>query len=115
MELLYLHCKANSTVASHAEGVAHQAAAVRGGEGGGDGDYNPNESSTSRTLCLATKRGTLVDFLDEFEAQSAKHAEHQNIVSTEHRAQINYDRNVRPRIVKRDIDFSKNGTIKNKR
>ena len=36
-------------------------------------------------------------------------------MSTERRAQVNYDRNVRPLIVKRDIDFSENGSIKNKR
>ena len=93
---------AKPTVASHAEGAAHQAAAVRGGDG--YGDYKPNESSATLPLCLAMKRGTLVDFLDEFEAQNAKHAEHQNIVSTEYMTQINYDRNVRPRVVKRDID-----------
>ena len=109
----YYTSVAKPTVANHAEGVARLAAAARGGDG--DTDYNPNESNTTRTLCLATKRGTLVDFLDEFECQSAKHAEHRNIVSTERKAQINYDRNVRPLIVKRDIDFSENGTISNKR
>ena len=56
-------------------------------------DYQPTQS-TSRTLCQATKRGTLVDFLDEFEAQSKRHAYHRNIVSVEYRAQIQYHRNV---------------------
>jgi len=98
----------------HAEDVARQAAAARTTVGDiGDGDYK--ESSSSCTLCLATKRGTLVDFLDEFEASSEKHAAHRNLVSTERLAQVRYDQNVRPFIVKNDIDFSENGTIKNKR
>ena len=77
-------------------------------------DYQPTQS-TSRTLCQATKRGTLVNFLDEFEAQSERHAYHRNIVSAEHRAQIYYDRNLRCFVVRRDIDFSENGSIKDKR
>ena len=77
-------------------------------------DYQPTQN-TSRTLCQATKRGTLVDFLDEFEAQSERHAYHRNIVSAEHRAQIQYNRNIRCFVVRRDIDFSENGSIKDKR
>jgi len=77
-------------------------------------DYQPTQS-TSRTLCQATKRGTLVDFLDEFEAQSERHAYHRNIVSAEHRAQIQYNRNVRCFVARRDIDFSENGSVKDKR
>ena len=37
------------------------------------------------------------------------------MVSTERRAQMEYERNVRPLIVKRDIDFSENGSITDKR
>jgi len=77
-------------------------------------DYQPTQN-TSRTLCQATKRGTLVDFLDEFETQSERHASHRNIVSAEHRAQIQYHRNVRCFVVRRDIDYSENGSIKDKR
>ena len=84
---------AKSTVANHAEGVSHQAATARGGEE--YTDYNPNESNTTRTLCLVTKIGTLVNFLDKFDCQSAEHAEHWSIVYTEHRAQINYNWNIR--------------------
>ena len=106
---------AKPTVASHAENVARQASIARGKDGeNGDGDYGSAGSSSARTLCLATKRGTLVDFLDAFEAASEKHAYHRNLVSTERLAQVTYDKNVRPLIVKRDIDFSENGTIKNK-
>ena len=97
---------ATPTVASHAEEVSNN-------DQGGD-DYQPIQMN-SRTLCQATKRGTLVDFLDEFENQSEKHAYHRNLVSAERRAQILYERNVRPLIVKRDIDFSENGTLKDKR
>ena len=99
----YFTSVAKPTIAEHAE--AQQV---------GDQDYNPNQS-TSRNICQATKRGTLVDFLDEFETQSEKHAYHRNLVSTERRAQIDYDQNVRPLIIRRDIDFSENGTLKNKR
>ena len=42
-------------------------------------------------------------------AQSEKHALHRHLVSTERKASISYDKNVRPLIVKRDIDFSENG------
>ncbi|KAL7550152.1 hypothetical protein ACHAWF_013398 [Thalassiosira exigua] len=59
-------------------------------------------------------RGTLIDFLDEFESRSEKHAKHRNLVATERRAQIGWERNVRPLVVKRDIDFSENGSIKDK-
>ena len=94
---------AKPTIAEHAETQQNQ-----------DKDYNPNQKA-SRNICQATKRGTLVDFLDEFETESEKHAYHRNLVSVERRAQIDYDRNVRPLIVRRDIDFSENGTLKNKR
>ena len=55
------------TVASHAEGVARQAFVARGGDGGGEDYGNKECSQTSYSLCLATKTGTLVDFLDTFE------------------------------------------------
>ena len=37
-----------------------------------DGEYRRSTHSTSRTLCQATKRGTLVDFLDAFEVERKK-------------------------------------------
>ena len=58
-------------------------------------------------------QGTLVDFLDEFEQLSEKHALHCHLVYIERNASISYGKNVRPPIVKRDIDFSKNGSMKN--
>jgi hypothetical protein len=99
----YFTMVAKPTIAEHAETQQNQ-----------DKDYNPNQKA-SRNICQATKRGTLVDFLDEFETESEKHAYHRNLISVERRAQIDYDRNVRPLIVRRDIDFSENGTLKNKR
>ena len=95
--------------------LATARAASRGSVDIVDDEYNSSAPAASRNLCLATKRGTLIDFLDEFEAMSEKHSYHRNLVSTERLAQVNYDRNVRPLIVKRDIDFSENGSIKNKR
>jgi len=94
---------AEPTIAEHAE--AQQL---------GDPGYNPSQS-TICNICQATKRVTRVDFLDEFKTQSEKHAYHCNLVSTERCAQIDYNQNVRPLIVRRDIDFSENSTLKNKR
>ena len=79
-----------------------------------DKEYQKSQN-TSRTLCQATKRGTLVDFLDEFERESKKHTYHRNLVSAEQRVQMEYKRNVRPLIVKRDIGFTENGSIIDKR
>ena len=59
-------------------------------------------------------RGTLIDFLNEFEMKTEKDAIHRILVSTERQAQVNYDRNVCPLILKRDTDFSENGSIKEK-
>ena len=114
------------TVAAHAQDVARQAAAARSSDtarqaaarsdiDADDGEYSPTANSSARNLCLETTRGTLVDFLDTFEAMTEKHAVHRNLVATERKAQLNYDRNVRPLIMKRDIDFSENGSIKDKR
>ena len=106
---------AKPIVASHAKDVTRQAAVALTTVGDvGDGDYKESSSARTLTLCLATKRGTLVDFLDQFEASSEKHADHRNLVSTERLAQVRHDQNVRPLIVKRNIDFSENGTIKHK-
>ena len=79
-----------------------------------DQDYRPLQKN-SRTLCQATRRGTLIDFLNEFERESEKHAFHRNLVSAERRAQMEYEKNVRPLIVRRDMDFSENGSVKDKR
>ena len=114
------------TVATHAQDVARQAAVARSSDTArsaasrsdidtDDGEYSPTEKSSARNLCLETTRGTLVDFLDTFEAMSEKHAVHCNLVATEQKSQLNYERNVRPLITKRDIDFSENGSIKDKR
>ena len=99
----YFTSVARPTIASHAQEISVEAA--------GDEDYRKTQN-TSRTLCQATRRGTLIDFLNEFEIESQKHAYHRNIVSTEQRAQLEYERNVRPLIVRRDIDYSENGSIK---
>ena len=89
------------TVAAHAQDVARQAATARATTAGNvdadDEDYVPSQANTpTRNLILATKRGTLVDYLSEFEEKSKKHAIHRNIISTEYRAKVNYDQNFRP-------------------
>ncbi len=57
-------------------------------------------------------RGTLVDFLDAFEYMVKKHISHRNQVAVERRAQLAWERNVRPLMVSRNIDYSENGNIK---
>ena len=74
-------------------------------------DYQLTQN-ISRTIYKATQRGALVKFLDEFETQSKTYAYHHNLVLTEHRTQIYHKINVLPLIMKRDIYFSENGTIK---
>ena len=69
-----------------------------------DQDYRPLQKN-SRTLCQATRRGTLIDSLNESERESENHAFHRNLVSAERRAQMEYEKNVRPLIVRRDMDF----------
>ena len=56
-------------IASHAEEVANNEE---------DAEYQPTTQNTSRKLCQATQRGTLVGFLDAFELESEKHAYHRN-------------------------------------
>ena len=51
--------------------------------------------------------------MDEFERLLEKHAYHRNLVSAEQKAAINYERNAQPLMIKRDMDFSKNCSIKN--
>ena len=57
----------------------------------GDNEYNPTTVSTARNLCLETKQGTLVDFLDEFGENMKSHTVQRNLVSTEMRTKRNYD------------------------
>eukprot|EP00984_Skeletonema_dohrnii_P017124 scaffold7728_cov75-Skeletonema_dohrnii-CCMP3373.AAC.2 len=104
------------TKATHAQEVARQAAAARAAEredvDADDEEYNPNESSaSSRKLVLTTKRGTLIDFLDTFQEMNKKHVYHRNLVAVERRAQLNHERNIRPGILDRKIDYSENGSI----
>ena len=40
-----------------------------------------------------------------------KHAFHRKLVSTERRAQMEYEQNVHPLIVEKDFDFSENGSL----
>ena len=77
-------------------------------------EYNPAATTSSRNLCLTTTRGDLLKYLDEFERYTEKHAVLRNLVSTERRAQIQYEHNSRPHSVKRDIDFSENKSLKDK-
>ena len=108
------------TEGAHSQEVARKATAacranVANHTDAGDEEYQPSSNSVQRTLALATMCGTLIDFLDEFERLTEKHAFHRNLVSTEHKASINYEQNSRPLMIKRDMDFSENYSIKNYR
>ena len=78
----YYTSVAKPTLASHAQETSTDVS---------DDEY-PSTQNASRTLCQATKRGTLVGFLNAFEVESEKHTYHRNIVSTEQRAQLEYER-----------------------
>ena len=60
------------TEGAHAQEVARQATAARRANpanhtDASDEEYQPSNNSVQRTLVLGTMRGTLIDFLDEFE------------------------------------------------
>ena len=109
------------TEANHALEVARQAAsaraAAREGVNANNDEYRPSESKAKPTciLVLATKKGDLVDYLDEFDAKSHKHLVHRNKVSNEFRAKTNYDQNLRPFIVTKDQDFAENGNVQDRK
>ena len=105
--------KSKPTIATHAQETRRQAAVVRPANAD-DLDYDPTASSMSaRNLELVTRRGTLVDFLDALEEKMKVLIEHRNLVSSEHRAKLEYHRNLIPLAGARDIDFSENGGIEN--
>ena len=78
------------TVAAYTQDVAHQAAeaydasrraatsaaSAQSDIDADDDEYGPTENTSARNLCLKTMRGTLLDFLDTFEAMTGKHAVH---------------------------------------
>jgi hypothetical protein len=78
-------------------------------------EYSPSESKNARNLVLETTKGSLIDFLDNYEVTSEQHAYHRNLVSTERASAIQYEHNVRPLMITRNQDFAENGSIKNKR
>eukprot|EP00984_Skeletonema_dohrnii_P024294 scaffold13403_cov120-Skeletonema_dohrnii-CCMP3373.AAC.1 len=104
--------KEKPTVATHAREVRRQAAAARP-PGEDDLDYSPTEGTTARNLVLETQRGTIIDYLDHLEKQLEKHIIHRNLVCSEHRSKLQYERNSRPLSCLREIDFSENGGMDN--
>eukprot|EP00957_Ditylum_brightwellii_P113930 8685363-Ditylum_brightwellii.AAC.1 len=104
--------KSKSTIATHAQEVQYQAAAICPPEED-DLDYHSSSEGTARNLMLETRRGMLVDYLDHMEDQMARHTLHHNPVSSEHYSKLQYERNSRILCVACDIDFSENGSIDN--
>mmetsp|Transcript_24010 Transcript_24010/g.70827 ORF Transcript_24010/g.70827 Transcript_24010/m.70827 type:complete len:152 (-) Transcript_24010:1618-2073(-) len=72
------------------------------------------ETSNNRALVQTAASGTLVKFCDLFKETIGDHAENRQILSTATSAQMDYDQNSCPRSVRRNIDYSENGTIKGK-
>lgn len=80
-----------------------------------DEAYSPNAAAGNRNLIQSATSGTLIEWLDEIEDTIARNGEHRNILSCANSAQLSYDRNSRPRAVRRNIDYAENGTIKGAR
>jgi hypothetical protein len=104
--------KVKQTLATHARQVVRQAAEACPPDQE-DLDYEPHDCSTVQNLVLATKHGTMDDFLDHFETKIGINIQHRNLVSTEHCSKLQYARNSWPLTIARDIDFAKNGSIEN--
>ena len=117
VECLYYAYKEKSAVAQFSAQEAREEditrAAARNSINPNDEEYNPNEGSTTRNLCLVTRRGTLVDFIDSFEEHILVSIAHRITVSQEHCAKGQYSRNSRPLSISRDMNFSENGPIEN--
>ena len=69
----------------------------------------------SRRITLVDKRGTLVDFLDALETEMYIHVEHRAVLSREYRSRQEFERNRRPGILERNIDYGENGAIERAR
>ena len=100
-----------------ADKAASARAAARTTVDADDDEYDGSDAKTkpTRNLVLATKRGNLINFSDELELKLSGHLIHKSIVETEFKAKTNYDQNLRPLIMNRNIDFAENGAMKNKR
>ena len=71
--------------------------------------------TVSRRITLVDKRGTLVDFLDALETEMYIHVEHRAVLSREYRSRQEFERNRRPGILERNIDYGENGAIERAR
>lgn len=112
----YTH-QVEPSAASHSQNMARLAAAARAAArqniDADDEEYN--EKTGSRNLILEPTSGSLLEYLIRFRTVSEDNTNHRHLVATEAAAKVKYDQNVRPLIVTRTIDFSENGTIKDKR
>ena len=77
IDLRYYTHQVAPTEGAHAQEVARQATAAHRANlashtDASDEEYQPSSNSVQQTLVLATKRSTLIDFLDEFESLTEK-------------------------------------------
>ena len=104
--------KDKPAVGAHLREVNFQVIAAARPAEVGDGDYSPaNESKSTRNLSLETYHGIVVDDFDHIEKQIQLYLLHRILVSSEHRSKKYYERNAKPWIVQKDMDFYENGAI----
>ena len=78
------------------------------------GDEAYGEKKKKR-ITLVDKKGTVVDFLDSFEAVMYPYVQHRVILAREHRSRTQFELHRRPGILERNIDYGQNGTVENAR
>ena len=90
------------------EGPPHRAARA-------DEDEKWVAEKERKELYIDTRSGSIVDFLDAFEACFAKHVVHRSILARQTAAARTSERELRPGILTLDMDFAENGEIEEAR
>jgi hypothetical protein len=80
----------------------------RAAAGGADEEEEWEEAKKSKELFVQARSGTLLEFLDEFEASLAKHLVHRSTLSRQKAASLACERDRRPGVLFGDIDYAEN-------
>ena len=104
-------------VESHSRTTARQAASARAASRTttDDDDEEYKDKGAARNLVLDPTQGSLIEYLIRFEKVVQDNTIHRHIVATAAVGKIQYEQNIRPLVVAKGMDFSENGTIKDKR
>ena len=78
---------------------------------GDDGDGSHSVDGKRKELTIVCCKGTVIEFLDALERVLSKVVPHRMIVDASRRADLDFYRNVRPGVLKRDVDYAQNGEI----